>query len=508
MFNPLLAYPRDVLDPGVDDSRDEGEARLKLLRPVLHMAAKTTLGLTHVSGPSSFTAKLVDKPALEVGAYASVFKSTAEWKPVVRLAALSTMLLAPEVADTASNERNRVTFVPVRGSNEVAAINFPPERLPAGKLVMRFPRRQVGSVDAHVEIKRAGTDGFKAVIYSGKGKRADVSASGVATLLLDRLFAPSLPCPEKAKLIPALPDELPLEISSAIADFWQRQKRCHCLAAALAPEDSTRPLAFESITVSGVPMHQPDRVVVRCKLHASSMTCACALQGLPPMSRRFPAERFTGESEVDLSLSMCGRKRPRRPDGSYGDCPLHGAATPEVELVPGICCSGTVAQLGCSHTTGSATKRTGRKSGLWMPDLALTGLDVVHAQALIAGAWHCRSRVAPMLGKRPREDVAAACEEAFNAMRHRLAEIDRRRALAKDTLSEAAMIERDISAVDMLRAKDVRRHVRPTTKHEVLARVSADGSVAVLGGDDAKLVDTHLGLFPAPPKRGKGSARR
>ena len=238
MFNPLLAYPRDVLDPGTDDSRDEGEERLQLLRAVLHMATNATPGLTDASGASSFTSKLVDKPAQEVGVHESVFKYKADWKPFVRLASLSTMIFSPEVVDTAINERRRVKLVPVRGSNYVAKINYPPERLPAAKLIMRFPRRHVGSVDAQVEIKRTGNDGFKAVVYSGTGKRNEVSARGVTPLLLDRLFARSLPCPDKAKMVPALPDELPLEISSAIADFWQRQKRCHCLAAALAPEGS------------------------------------------------------------------------------------------------------------------------------------------------------------------------------------------------------------------------------------------------------------------------------
>tara|TARA_B110000046_G_scaffold67459_1_gene75485 strand:- start:615 stop:2219 length:1605 start_codon:yes stop_codon:yes gene_type:complete len=507
MFNPLLAYPREVLDPGADGSRDEGEARLKLLRPVLHMAAKESPGLNADTGTASFTASMVKEAAQRPGVHAAFFKVDAPWKPAVRLAALSTITFAPEVADSTVDEESRVSLIPVKGTNDVAVLNVPRESVPAPKLVITVPRKYAGSADAHVECRRISAGAMRAVVFSGGGARNESVMGGVEPQLLDRLFAQSLPSRSRARLLPTLPGELPLEIASPVADFWQRQKRCHCISAALAPEGSTRPLAFESITVAGVPADRPDRVVVRAKLHPSSIKCACPLHGLAPIKDRFPSERFTGESEVELTLSMCGRKRSRLADGSYTDCSLHGAGTADVGLVQGICCNDTVATLGCSHITGVAgKKRTGRKSGLWMPNLALSGLDVLHAQVLIASAWQCHARVEPLLGKRPRDEVALACEGAFNAMARRLAEVDRRRALLKHTVSDVEMIARDIAVVDMLRAKDVRRHVRPSSKEEVLARVKPDGEASPLTGDEAKLAETHLGLFPKP--RGGGKGRR
>jgi hypothetical protein len=507
MFNPLLAYPLEVLDPGADGSRDEGEARLKLLRPVLHMAAKESPGLTAETGTASFTASMVKEAAQRPGVHAAFFEVDAPWKPAVRLAALSTITFAPEVADSTMDEESRVSLIPVKGTNDVAVLNVARENVPAPKLVITVPRKYAGSADAHVECRRISAGAMRAVVFSGGGARNESVMGGVEPQLLDRLFAQSLPSRSRARLLPTLPGELPLEIASPVADFWQRQKRCHCISAALAPEGSTRPLAFESITVAGVPADRPDRVVVRAKLHPSSIKCACPLHGLAPIKDRFPSERFTGESEVELTLSMCGRKRSRLADGSYTDCSLHGAGTADVGLVHGICCNETVATLDCSHITGVAGKkrtgRTGRKSGLWMPDLALSGLDLTHAQVLIASAWQCHARVEPLLGKRPQDEVAMACEGAFNAMARRLAAVDRRRALLK-TVSDAEMVVRDMAVVDMLRAKDVRRHVRPSTKEEVLAKITPDGEASPLTGDEAKLAETHLGLFPAPPRRGKG----
>ena len=225
MFNPLLAYPREVLDPAVDSLLEEGEARLALLRPVLHMANKATAGLSAPSGAPSLTARLVERPCQQQSVHDSIFKSSAEWKPRIRVSAISTMTCAAAVADGSFDEHTRVTLIPVSNSSNICALNYPRNRLPPPKVLLTFPRRHVGSADAHVTLTRTGTDGFKAVIFSGSGKRSEISATGIAPVLLQRLFEPVAPSVDKVSMIPTLPGQLPVEIASAFADFWQRQKR-------------------------------------------------------------------------------------------------------------------------------------------------------------------------------------------------------------------------------------------------------------------------------------------
>jgi len=509
MYNPLLAYDRGVLDPSVDPERDEGETRLKLLRPALYMAKKDRPGFTDVEGDASLAALITTSEAAHFAVHASLFKVDAPWKPKVRLIAPTTYTFGAETADSQLPENLRVECIPVKGTDRVCALNWPKERLPPPKLMIDFSKRQLNDKEAFLRIERGEQpDTLSMLIFSDGGARREVTLTGVKQIVIDRLLAP-IPVVDAIKPLPKDVGELPVDLQSAVADFWQHQMRCHVVATVCAPGNATRPLAFESVKVT----HEGrghSKLVLRSTLHPSSIQCACKLHGFPPMQERFPSDRFTG-SEVDMTLSMCGRKRPRSGAG-YGDCPMHGANTPNVSMFPGICCHDTVATMGCSHFIAAGKqKRARRKSGLWISDMGLNGLDLLHAQGLLASASTAEAKLAPMLGKRPRGEILAVCEETETGVERTIDELARMRASDGSVRSDTEMITLDMAAVDALRENKYRRHVRPSTKEEVLAKDQPEGGATPCTKVDAdkskgpplELAETHLGLFRPPLPKGR-----
>ena len=394
-LNPLLSYPMSMIDPMAGTTRDEGEARLPPLRATLRQLQRNHPGLCDGGGASALVAALTPAVRLHGAVHASLFESDAAWKPRVCLVAPSTHLFSPEDAD-AMAEQERVQCVPVADDPHgcVAFLNWP--LVPPKRVLVHFEARRVGvGGAATMQIERAASDQVLVRVVSSNGERRSLRGT-VVPAIIDKLFAPSwasvLTVP---KLMPELPGDLPQMLRDEVADFWQRHLRAHVVASVCAPDDATRPLGIAKVRAR-LEGHQHKKAVVRCTLHRSSVPCACDLWKLRPMYDRMPTERWVG-SQVDLTLSMCGRAL----GASTRMCPLHGAATPNVPLLPTICCHGTVASLTCSHQTQNRRSH----NGLLQPDMRLSGLNVLHAQVLIASCMRCADVVAPLLGKgRARED--------------------------------------------------------------------------------------------------------
>ena len=502
MFNPLLAYPRDVLDPNLAQDRDEGEARLKLLRPALYMAKRDRVGLSDPQGANSIAALVSANDSKHEAIHASLFKGDAPWKPKTRLLAPTTKTLSAQTADYLLPEHMRVNCIPIKASDRVCAVVGFQDKMPPPKLLIDFSEKQIGK-EAHVVISRGDApESLSMTVINDSGMRHEITLTGIKTAVIDKLLSPFPLSSSAYRPLPESPGELPFDLNSAIADFWQRQMRCHVAAAVCAPEDATRPLAFDSIRIS---RNQSGQLILRATVHPSSIKCACKLHALTPIEERFPAERFVG-SEVDLTLSMCGRKRQRTASGLYDACVKCGNATPNVPMLSDICCRGTVASLGCSHFTASGKQRKGRrKSGLWIPDLGLQDHNLLHAQSLMAVASAADSRLSTMIGKRPRSEIEAVCDKADARMERFLGEITRQRVADGDTRSDADMLTLDMAAVDALRDGSYRRHIT-TTKEEVLAKDNDDGEIVKCTKSDAdkgkgpplELAQTHIGLFRPP----------
>jgi len=498
VHNPLLAYPRALIDPGGEATRDEGEARLPHVRAALYQLQREHAGLCAPAGACSLVAALTPATRLHGAAHAALFQAEASWKPRVCLVAPTAHTFAPDEAD-AMREEERVQCIPIADDPHgcVAFPNWP--RPPPKRVVVHFDARRIGiGAAATVQFERTGYEQVTMRVTSSTGERRALRGA-VAHAVVEKLFAASwatvLATP---KLMPSLPGELPHMLMDEVADFWQRHVRAHVVASVCAPDDATRPLAFASMRAR-LEGQQHKRAVVRCTLHRSSAPCACELWKLKSMHKRMPTERWVG-SEVELSLSMCGRKLGE----STRLCPLHGAATPDVPQLPTICCHGTVASLQCSHQTQN--RRT--HAGLLQTDMRLTGMNVRHAQVLIASCMRCADAVAPLLGKAPPEKVVEACDQVCREARRKLDQVTRDRAVSGTVVHEDEMQERDMLAHDLLVEGGVRQYERPSTRELVLAKMGEDGSAAVLNaGDGAELAETHLGLFPPPLKTRKRKAK-
>ena len=495
MFNPQLAYELAHLDPSSVASRSEGDARHAPLRGTLRQLTREHPRLLDPSADDSLAAALTDVSSMRAGVNAALLDSKAAWKPRVCLHAPTARVFEPAVADTMS-DAERVQCVPLKNDAR-HRVAFPQWPLPMPRRVLvEFSRRQLGVGEAWLQLERldASRVGISALSTSGARTRL---AGTVAPVLLNQLFAPLVPSPAQASIVPARPGELPGELLYAIADFWQREMRAHVVAAVCSPPDTTRPFALESVRAAREGERR--RATLRCVAHGSSLSCACALWKQEPIEKRHPCERFV-DSYVELTLSMCGRPVDR----ASMLCPLHGAATPLVPFVPGVCCHGTVATMRCVHRTASK----GRHDGLYMADMRMHGLAVTHAQVLIAAALRSVDATEPLLGKRSREEVDAAWEPIGHDLRWALAELTRQRVSAGGAQSDAELESLDCLATDLLLDGGVRQHVRPTTQERALMRTDEGGKQSLLGADSgAALVHRHYGLFPPPPRPAKARRR-
>lgn len=498
--NPLLAYPLSQIDPAATFSRDEATVRLPHLRAALYQLTKAGHErLCEPSGAGTLVAALSPAPRLHPNVHAAIFKPDAPWEPRVCLIAPTARVFAPQIAD-AMTEEERVQCIPIAGDAR-GCVAFPhwPNAAPK-RVLVHFEAQRVGvGGHASLTLERTGVDGLVVQAVSSNGQRSEWRGT-VAAPVLEKLFASSWAVTMQSvpKRVPAKPGELPQMLMDEVSDFWQRHVRAHVVASVCAPDDSTRPLGFASI-VARREGAQHKRAVVRAKLHRSSCACACSLWQLKPIQEKMPTERFVS-SEVELALGMCGR--PLDPQTKL--CPLHGEATPNVPLLDDICCHGTVAELQCSHQT--QTKRP-PIAGLRQADLRLRGLNLLHAQVLIASCLRCADDANRLLGKRPAPEVLEACAPECANARRKLDTVTRRRAASDDVLSDELLATFDLRAHDLLVQGNVRQHERPSTKRLVLARAKPDGSMAVLKeGEGAELNQTHLGLFPPPLKTRKRKA--
>jgi hypothetical protein len=494
-LNPLLAYPLNQIDPTGTFAREEGAVRLPPLRAALYQLGNNAHErLCESSGSNTLVAALSPSTRLHANIHAAIFSANAPWQPSVCMLAPTARVFAPQFAD-AMTEQERVQCIPISGDSR-GSVAFPQWPLPSRKRVLaHFDAQRVGiGGHASLSFERLGAEDLIVRAVSSNGKRSEWR-SAVTSVVLDQLFACSTAVLTQgvATRVPCNPGELPQMLMDEVADFWQRVARCHVVSSVCAPKDATRPLGFGSIKVK-CEGTRVKRAVVRAKLHHSSCACACDLWKLKPVGERMPMQRFVS-SEVELVVGMCGRVL----DPQSKLCPLHGEATPLVPLLDNICCHDTVAELHCLHLTGTKGPPI---AGLRLANMQLRGLNVLHAQVLIASCLRCTEDVAPLLGKRPPAEILKACDVECRNARIKLDEVARRRAASAAVLSATALQALDMKAHDLLRQGGVRQYARPSTGKLVLARSNPDGSNQVLlKGEGAELVHTHLGLFPPPLKR-------
>lgn len=469
-LDPLLAWPAEVLEPSADASgdRDERETRMPAVRAVLRALAN--------SGDEALASLVSDDPAAKgsigtrlsavtsnrAALQAAVMNPAAKPRARVYLWRREAERFAPAFAD-GMPEFERVQCLALRGDPDgsVAVCNWPQHLLPRRCVHVRLQncREFGGSADATIELRPTGECGVELDIFSTTGQRTHLHGR-VPKPLLTTLFAAAVVSETVLFGVPKLLGELPVDLMSAFAHFWQEEMRAHVVASVCAPRSATRPLVFQSVTANfegAGPSRK--RIVVRGTLHPSSVVCACKLWQLTKAKHRWPQERFAG-SEVQLVLSMCGHGLHVDANGASHPCGVHGSAgTPEVAELPSVCCADTIASLTCTHFT---EQRKVRKVALHIRELGhLKGLKVLHARVLLAAAARCLKRVNPMIcGKRPATEVMAACGAVCAQMRRDLDEVTRQVVVAGASGTDAEMLERDMRAHDLL-ASSTRVYQKP-----------------------------------------------
>lgn len=486
---------------------------MALLRTAFRMAECEIPGFTAIGSETSLLGLLTSSTELQRDVHGSLFNPNSLAQPKIRLLAPRTKTFSPEVSDQLP-ESLRARCIPLKGTDRVCALEWPDQQqqqqLPEPKLLVDF---RIDERDAFLSITRGqAPESLILVAFSDVGKRRKLTITGIMSTVVDHLLKPfeiSDMDEELATSLPSRRGELPAALQSSVADFWQNCMRCHVVATVCAPDDATRPLAFESI-VALEPTTAGRKLTLEGTVHPSSMSCACKLHNLSSVQDRFPSESFDGSKRVTLLLSMCGRKRSRL-GALFGECPVHGRNTPDVDMFPGICCHGTVAQLGCYHgISGNPKEKRRFKCGLFVHDMNLKRLDLLHAQALLATASAVASNLAPFVGEGGSTvEVRKICTKAERKIDRVIDEIDRKRAISStnptDPTSSTNLLNLDMAAVDALRAGKYRRHVC-CDGSEVLACDGPDGSCTkctkaefVHGlGPPLELAQTHLHLF-APP---------
>lgn len=502
---PAVAYPFNAIDPALDDpKRDDGEALLRKLRPVWRSLGRGNNSyLLDPKATGNIGALVMGDATGNAPIIESLLDSTAASKPMTRLVAPSTGMVSPETMDMHMTPEERALTIPIQGDRRCAVLDWPAQMSPKPKIVVVFGKAVFSPesrYDAELEITRNGVE-VEIQLSSFTGSRKRIRGEVPDVRILDRVFDKTdLLSAADRDLIPGLPSELPASIQMEVADFWQTSLRAHVLTAACQPCDnmSNRFVAFSKVTIGSIGRDASSkRVVIRGTLHPSSAECICGLHGLKSPEAQFPQIKFTS-SKVEFKMSMCGHKLKRpSPVMEFGSCPLHQGATPRVTTIPELCCHGTTCEVSCAHFTDKREFRP----GLWIRNIPLDKVDVLHVQSLIAAAIRCSEDVAPMIGKRKRSEIKEVCDCHAQKLSSDLEQVNRFKSCRQKVYSADDMMRMDWKASDLLRSRKVRQWRRQSTKDLVLAGPKEDGSgLAPLTRPDSELNDHHLWMFK-PPSR-------
>ena len=431
MLNQQLAYPAAIIEPFTDCTRDEGEPRLGLLRELFAVASE---------GTKEQFATL----------FSALFSPLAA-RPRVCLCRIGSVRCTPEgVRDVIGNEAaSAVTRVPVQSSETVALFS---SKITSQTNISSFLAVEFSGVS--LRISRTGEHGVSirvagAVDDDVEVEFVDLASDVPARLgLVARLFEPPPVDHMAVALLPRKPHELPGDIMSDVADFWTRIIRAHVVVAVCAPNNAAWPLAFDNMRVYTSPdTQQVTQLALHATLHAASVTCACALHGLPPPT----AEQ---DSEVELCLRMCGRRRAVRADKSMEDCPMHRRCTPNTPTLSSVCCANTSASLVCWHRSSNGDRQ--RRAGIRIPALPLNGIDVLHAQHLLWAAERCTQLLNTR--KLTETEIADICGKCTKALRTRLNDnVEAKRQKTGNREDESRLVELDQMAVTALRNEKTKK---------------------------------------------------
>ena len=450
----MIASTLEAIDPCVDATRNEGEARLRLLSSALR------------SGWAGRSPAPRDELVEEL---LQICEGPVEQVRIC-LDAATTQSFSPATADE-MKPADRQLAVALVGSDRLAVLHWPQELLPAPRIVVEVKQSLVevrrSSCNTKLVISRRGGRGGR-----GRGSAppntplADLGEAQVSLDAGDRLFAPIVASSGLGGAESRPLGDMPRGHAQLLAEFWRDDVRANC-AVEVATPGAGRPLVVETTTVRREAHRNGERVVLSATLHGSSVACLCTMHGHgggPSATGRRPNGREN--TNVCLHIAMCGRRlagaTPQPLDLAAGqvprNCHVHGAAAPDVPSLPTLCCAHTSAWISCDHS--SQNNRQSRKTFLSVP---LAGSTLFRARALLTSASILSKRAAK------RKLDGAFVERDERELRAKLASVD-------TEFTAGEMAELDAHAVRaLLDKKNVRRKIQHASKKEVLVEDIGDG---------------------------------
>tara|TARA_X000001036_G_scaffold86643_1_gene78694 strand:- start:4646 stop:7519 length:2874 start_codon:yes stop_codon:yes gene_type:complete len=540
----LIAYDIKDLDPGLRNTGDDGDNRLRPLRPILRHCANAH-GVSHFlePGPGGLAGRLGPDPVgstadeVEI-AHESILQSlmtpSAPHSPRIRLLRQTLRTVTTEEADAWGADETlrllRWSLIPLKRSTALA---IPP----------RDPPLELGTttIPSHVRVTfgrsilpTAASDAFLNVHWNPEaphsirfgctscdGQQSDFPSFHVPNSLLNQVrmlfnvavvVAPSLPpAAEVVPLrLPSSPSDLTEELQARFAAFCQDRLRLHVALSAAAPGDAYRPMAVDStkLIFRKSPPAGRGTLNVRLILHASSGICLCGAHHKPPIAQSYPAEQFTGKQQVVVDFEMCGRALEGR-QASELLCSVHSRPG---EVAPGICCAVPKISAKCLHWVhrqGEAQPQP--RIGTLFTFLKLPSVYFKEAQLLMAeAAGFARSSIA-LHGEGALVNSASALQQLVERSDARIHqrmqqfEFDDLERFA-DKESAERLVELDLEALKCLQSGGWAR--APERKNTQLTLHSADGARAPQ--PKLRWVRHYYNLFPeslsAARKRDQGSS--
>ena len=495
-----IAHPLDTIDPFLDASRDDGEARMTALRSALRLFARSVESTTLLTreSDSSIGALIASKRGAGLGAQVldSIMSSSAVEKATACLVCPTTKVVSAEEADGLPEEL-RMKCIPISGCDTLATPTDEPASSP--HVVLTIPKEVCGGArDGKMDVERNRVDTIKISIVSSSGARKVMHSGIIPTAPLDRLFDRSI---SKGHVGPTRKSmckyELPDYIKLGIVDFLERRIRLQVLCTASVPAPTTRPVALDGAHLKQLGLgadfdkKQKNWLQVCATLHPSSSSCLCGAHGL----------RFEWKGSVEVKMETCGRPLQETPDGAKR-CPCHVNALDDKGnsrfSIDGYCTEDTTLSVTCFHRQDRFVKR-----GVSI-EPKLSDADRLELSTLLMAMCEFEARTAPFFHKRWATNQSEI--DKFIAILH--PKLTERLSLAHmkqlenedaDIHNPRAMLQRDMTSVDLMRGGGVFRHrVKggPNKgKKEYLRRAKNNTDTKPLTEYESDLVYTHGHLF-------------
>lgn len=512
-----ISHPLPVIDPYLDNTRDEGEGRHALLRTALRCFAKAaaTPRLVDSESDGSFGAYLAARRGAAHGraVLAAILNLDAETKAGVCLVKPTTRVLQPAEADELSPELRRLC-VPVARSNAVA---LPLDADPAAagdaappQICVHFDKETTGGTRrARMELERLGREGLAINMVSGSGARKYLKAeSGVPAVVLDRLFAPSATPPmSAAETGPTRKNALPDYARLALVDFLERRVRLQvsCTVAAgvfeRPPEEALppRPVVLDGATLVEFDPKHKSWLAIKATLHGSASSCICRAHGL-----RF----HNSVGRVEVLAETCGRPLEENGDGGWL-CPCHTDAVSRATgtarfAVGGRCIEATGLTITCWHQEGATCRR-----GVRIDNVALSDADRLELATLLVNIEEFEGRTCDFFTRQWATNqpmIAEVTRMMAEKFKESMRDVEEEQVKTEDpaACNPKALLQRDMIAVDLLRGGGVFRHVvkrGPNRGRPYLARRKREGQeVPALEPHEADIISTHGHLFRCAKK--------